>query len=312
MDLRVLSTEASRPMAETICTHLGIHLSPCTRLRFENDNLFVRIEENVREADVAVVATSCTPVDSNLMETLMMIDALGGASPRRITVVLPSYPYARSDKKDQPRVAITARLVADLLVTAGASRILTVDLHAGQIQGFFNIPFDHLTAMPLLCEHFLKGVQHPPVVVATDAGAARRADAFARRIGAPLAVGMKRRVGNTDSVQGIGFIGEVKGCHALIAEDEIVTAGTVAATVEALRQREAAAITVACTHAVLAPKGNQRLQELQVDEVVVTDTMPVSPEKRFPGLTVLSVAPMLGEALRRIHEGESVSGMFNT
>ena len=237
---------------------------------------------------------------------------MGGPAARRITVVLPSYPYARSDKKDQPRVAITARLVADLLVTAGASRILTVDLHAGQIQGFFNIPFDHLTAMPLLCEHFLKGVQHPPVVVATDAGAARRADSFARRIGAPLAVGMKRRVGNTDSVQGIGFIGEVKGCHALIAEDEIVTAGTVAATVEALRQREAAAITVACTHAVLAPKGIQRLQELQVDEVVVTDTMPVSPEKRFPGLTVLSVAPMLGEALRRIHEGESVSGMFNT
>ncbi|MGE5674004.1 MAG: ribose-phosphate diphosphokinase, partial [Mycobacterium leprae] len=255
------------------------------------------------------IQTSCPPVDENLMELLIMLDALRRASPGRLTVVLPYYPYVRSDKKDQPRVPITARLVADLLTTAGANRVVTLDLHAPQIQGFFSVPLDHLTTIDLFSSYMKAKNLSAPVVVATDAGAAKRAIHFAKRLGAPLAIMEKSRLGNTDSVEITAFIGDVRGRQAIIFEDEINSGGTILGAAEVLRQQGASDIYVCAAHGVFSGNSTALLSASAICEVITTDTVPVRGELP-PKITRLPVAPLLADAIRRIHNGESVSDLF--
>lgn len=306
---KIFAGRATHGLAREIANHLGEEVARAEILKFKNDNLFVQIQENVREREVFVVQTSCPPVDENLMETLIMIDALKRASAGRITAVLPYYPYGRSDKKDQPRIAITARLVADLLTTAGANRIITVDLHSPQIQGFFHIPCDHLTATNLFAGYMKEKGLRSPVAVATDAGAAKRALRFARILSIPLAIMEKHRLGNTDTVAMTAFIGEVKGREAIIFEDEISTGSTLLGAAEVLREQGAAAIYVCATHASFSGDALERLQRSGIKEVVVTDTIPH--RELPPMITALSVAPLLAEAIRRVTSGESISSLFD-
>lgn len=308
--LKVFAGQATEPLAADICRHLGINLGKREIIQFSNDNTFVKINENVRECDVFVVQTSCPPVNHNLMELLIMLDALRRASPRRITVVLPLYPYARSDKKDQPRVPISARLVADLLTTAGADRVLTIDLHSSQIQGFFTIPLDHLTAADMLCSYFEQKSIQDLVVVATDAGGAKKASVYAKWLNAPLAIMDKRRSGNNDKAMVANFIGDVINKNVVILDDEIDTAGTIKETVKALRCNGARDIYVGCTHAVFSGPAVERLAECNLKELVITNTVPTARAQSLNCLTVLSVAPMLGDAIKRINQGESVSTLF--
>jgi ribose-phosphate pyrophosphokinase len=293
-----------------MCRHIGVPLGEAEVFQFSNENIFVRILENVRQRDVFIVQPFCSPVSHNIVELLIMIDALKRASAGRITALVPYYSYGRTDKKDQPRVPITARLLADLITTAGAQRVLTLDLHAGQIQGFFNIPVDELTAMYLLTDYFLEKELEDLVVVAADIGIAKRARNFAARLQAPLAIIEKRRPGNDSQAQAMNVIGEVDGKRALIVDDEIDTAGSVVAAVRALEQQGATEIYACCTHAVFSGPALERLVGSMIKEVVVTDTIPIPEEKRIPSVTVLSVAPMLAEAIHRIHSGASVGAMF--
>lgn len=309
-ELKVFAGRRSRDLTAAICTHLGITPGQTDIFKFKNDNTFVSILENVREADVFVVQTSCPPVDDQFMELLILIDALRRASAGRITAVLPYYPYVRSDKKDQPRVPITAKLVADLITTAGAHRVLTLDLHAQQIQSFFNIPCDHLTAGPLLAEYF-KAKQLPaPVAVATDAGSANKARTMARRLCCPLAVMDKQRVGNTDSVEMTAFIGDVKGRQCIIVEDEVSTGGTLAHAVRTLLDQGADEVYACATHGLFVGGAFDRLRTMGLREMVVTDTIPQDPAFVPENVRTLSVAPLLAESIRRVHSGDSISDLF--
>jgi len=287
-------------------------LGKCEVFQFKNENIFVRILENVRQRDVFVVQPISSPVNRSLVELLIMLDALKRASAGRITAVVPYYGYGRTDKKDQPRVPITARLIADLLTVAGASRLLTVDLHAEQIQGFFNIPVDELTALDLISEYFttknLKGL----VVVATDIGITKRARDLAARLEAPIAIMEKRRVGNIDRTTTLNVIGEVEGKVALIFDDEIDTAGSLKSVISALMKREVKEIYVSCTHPIFSGPAYRWLASSPLKEVVVTDTVPIKPGKRLDKITVLSIAPLLGEAIYRIYNGLSVGALFQT
>lgn len=307
---KVFAGRASQGLAEAICRHLGEPLGKVQIMKFKNDNTFVQIQENVRECDVFVVQTSCPPVDQHLMELLIMVDALRRASAARITAVLPYYPYVRSDKKDQPRVPITARLVADLLTTAGANRVVTIDLHAAQIQGFFSIPLDHLTATGLFCEYMAAKRLPNPVAVATDAGAAKRALTFARGMGAPLAIMEKQRLGNTDTVAITSFIGDVKGRQAIIFEDEISAGNTVVGAAALLREHGAESVYVCAPHGVFCANALERLRQVGIAEIVTTDTIPHEGETLPPNVTVLSVAPLLAQAISRVSSGESISDLF--
>jgi len=309
-ELKIFAGRASVELATSICGQLNLPLGKREILSFSNDNSFIKINENVRECDVFVIQTSCPPVNHNLMELLIMIDALRRASARRITAVLPMYPYARSDKKDQPRIPITARLVADLLTTAGADRIITIDLHSPQIQGFFTIPLDHLTAGDLLYTYIAEKNISDLVVVATDAGFAKEASVYARWLHAPLAIMDKRRCGNDVQATVHNFIGNVAGKNAVIFDDEIDTGGTIKETVKALKKAGAKDIFIACTHPVFSGPAVERLRGCQPTELIVTDTVPLPQNHNLEGLTVLSVAPMLAEAIKRIHDGESVSTLF--
>jgi len=310
-ELKVFSGRASAELAEEIASCLNTPLGKAETFKFSNDNTFVKINENVRERDVFVLNTSCPPVDENLMELLIMIDALRRASASRITAVLPYYPYARSDKKDQPRVPITARLVAELLTTAGANRVVTVDLHADQIQGFFTIPLDHLTAEPILCDHIRESMElSSVVVVATDVGSAKRANKYAKRLEVPLALMDKRRIGNEDVSEIVSLVGDVKGKRALIVEDEIDTAGTATEAVAVLQEHGAKEIYAACTHPVFSGPAAERLNSSDLKRVIVTNTIPIEKDRVPDRLTVLSIAPLLAEAIRRIHTGESISSLF--
>lgn len=309
-DLKVFHTRASGYLATEICGYLGSEPGRAEIFKFRNDNTFVRILENVRDDDVFVIATSTPPVDENLMEALIMIDALKRASAGRVTGVFPYFPYAKSDKKDQPRVPITARLVADLISAAGADRVITVDLHSSQIQGFFSIPLDHLSALPMLAKHFAERQLKDLVVVASDAGGVKRATDCALRLDAPVAMLDKRRIGNEQKVIIRNVIGDVAGKPVLIFDDEVETGGTLIAAANVLRDRGATAVHVACGHAVLSGDAPHKLQQFPFASFAVTNTLPIPEAKRFPGLTVLSVAPLLGEAIRRIHDGESISSLL--
>ena len=293
-DLKVFTGNAHPQLARDVCSYLGISLGQCEVFKFQNDNTFVRILENVREKDIFIIQPSSAPVDQHLMEMLIMIDAAKRASAGRITAVLPYFPYARSDKKDQPRVPITARLVANMITTAGADRVLTVDLHAGQIQGFFNIPVDELTAVPMLARNFKDRGLPRLVVAATDVGGAKHARDMAHLLDAPIAIVEKARMGNQDRVEALNLIGDVDDCDVLIVEDEVVTGGTIVATLDALKKHGANDMYCSVTHPVLAGNAIELLRDSALKETVVTDTHPVAEEKRFPGLTVLSVAGPAG------------------
>jgi ribose-phosphate pyrophosphokinase len=309
-DLKVISGNAHLRLAEDICNYLGTSLAKSEAFKFSNDNTFVRIKENIRGKDVFIVQPLSTPVNDNLMELLIMIDAAKRASAGRVTAVIPHYAYGRTDKKDQPRVAITARLVADFLSVAGADRVLTLDLHAGQIQGFFNIPVDELTAIPILARHF-KSLSGPDfVVVATDVGDAKRARSTARLLEAPIAIIEKQRLGNMDQVEAASLIGSVKGKTALIVDDEVGTGGTILAAENALIEHGAGQIYCAVTHPLLSGNASKLLKNSTIVGMAVVDSVPVSKERRWDRLEVISIATLLGEAINRIHKDQSVGAMF--
>ncbi len=279
--------------------------------QFANENIFVRILDNVREKDVFLVQPTSRPVNQSIMELLIMIDAFKRASAGRITAVVPYYAYGRSDKKDQPRVPITARLIADMMSVAGADRLLTMDLHQGQIQGFFNIPVDELTAVHMLSRYFIDKKLDECVVV-TDLGFAKRARAFAELLDAPLAIVEKRRHGNLDRAEVINVIGQVTGRTAIIVDDEIDTAGTLIETTRALEREGVIEIYACATHGILSDPAIERISGSVLREVVITDTVPLPASKHIPQIRVLSVAPLIGEAIKRIHRGESVGALFSS
>jgi len=309
-DLIVVSGTTHPALAAAITARLGATLGRVRFNRFSNENLKVCVEENVRDRDVFVLQTSCSPVNESFMETLILIDALRSASAGRITAVLPYFPYARSDKQDEPGISITARLVADLLVTAGAHRVLALDLHSPQVMGFFRIPIDHLTAIPVLCEALLaKDPTVERVVVATDIGEAKDAGRFAARMKLPLAVIDKRRTGDDEHAMPTAIAGDVRGRHALIVDDEIATGGTILEAVGLVRRMGAAGVEAAVVHPVLSGNAIERLRGSSLERLLVTDTIPLPPEKRDPRIEVVSVAPLLADAIGRIHRGESLYDM---
>jgi ribose-phosphate pyrophosphokinase len=309
-ELKVFTGNGHPQLTQSVCDYLDIPLGQSEVFKFANDNSFFRIHENIRQRDVFLVQPTCYPVNDNLMELLIMIDACKRASAGRITAVIPYYGYGRTDKKDQPRVPITARLVADLLTAAGADRLLTVDLHAGQIQGFFNIPVDELTTLPIMSKYFAEKELQDLVVVAVDIGISKKARDMAERLGAPLAIIEKRRVSNDDASEIMNVIGEVEGKIALTFDDEIDTGGTIVNAAKVLTEQGVKEVFCCVTHPVLSRNAPEVMANSKFTEIVVADTIPMSPEKRNGKFTVLSVAPLLGEAIYRIHKGQSVGDLF--
>lgn len=308
--LKVFCGDSNPRLTQEICEHLGIEPSPLRIDRFSNDNLYVQIQENVRERDVFVVQSFTEPVSEHILKLFTILDSLRSASAKRVTAVIPYYSYARSDKKDAPRISITGRLIADLLQTAGANRVLTMDLHADQVHGFFNMPVDHLTAIPTIADHFRENYDLSRLVaVATDAGGAKRAGRFAERLHIPLAIVDKRRVSDTKVVQG-HVIGDVEGREAVIFDDEISTGGTLTTTEETLRKAGVAKVIAGAVHPVLCGPAIANLQASSIEALVVTNTVDVPPEKQMDHLTVLTVAPLFAKAIKRIHTGESVGELF--
>ena len=306
----VFSGHAHPDLAKALCKRLKIPLSPSTTTTFSNDCLGVQLEANCRQADVFIVQPLAPPVQQNLMELLLMLDAARGASAARITAVIPHFAYARSDKKDAPRISIAARLVADLLVAAGANRVLVMTLHSPQVHGFFSVPVDHMNALKVLAKHFRAQSLKDTVVVSPDLGHAKEASHFARTLGVPVAAGSKQRVSD-DRVVIDTIVGDVDGKNVIVLDDEIANGGTIVEVLDKLRQRKVKRIAVACTHGLFTGKAIERLRaQPDIAEIVTTDTVPVPPEKRLPNMKILSIAPLLAEAIRRIHDGESVSVLF--
>ena len=299
-------------LVDEICEYLEQDVGQIEVFKFSNDNTFVRILENVRQRDVFILQSTVEPVNDNVMELLIMIDAAKRASAGRITAVIPFYSYARTDKKDQPRVPITGRLIADLLETAGADRVIMVDLRAGQVQGFFHVPVDELTAMPGLVSYFEDRGLVDPVVVAVDIGISKKARYFADAISAPLAIVEKRRLGNQDRVESMNVIGEIGENPVILFDDEISTGGTMLAAVDAIVERGAKEIYVVATHGVLPGEASSKITSVShIKELVITNTVPLSEDKVNSKIKVISIAPLIGEAIRRIHEGRSVGELFN-
>ncbi|WP_344086683.1 ribose-phosphate pyrophosphokinase [Luedemannella helvata] len=310
-DIAVFSGSAHPELAAEICAHLDVPLHPVRVDRFANDCLEIQLQANCRERDVFLVQPLVPPVQENLVELLLMLDAAKGASAARTTVVMSHYAYARSDKKDEPRISIGGRLVADLLTAAGATRVLAMTLHSPQVHGFFSVPVDHLHALSELAAHFRGYDLSNTVVVSPDLGNAKEASAFARRLGIPVAAGAKQRFSD-DRVVISDVIGEVEGRDIIVLDDEIARGSTVFELLERLRERGAGKARVACTHGLFADGALERLQAHDdVLEVVCTNTVPLGKEKWIPKLRVLSIAPALAEAMRRIHNGESVSALFH-
>ncbi|HZU69468.1 MAG TPA: ribose-phosphate pyrophosphokinase [Ktedonobacteraceae bacterium] len=309
-DLSVFTGNANRQLAASICKHLRIPLGDADVFQFSNENIFVKINENVRGHDVFVIQPFSSPVNRSILELLIMIDALKRASAARITAVIPYYAYGRTDKKDQPRVPITARLIADCITVAGAHRVLTMDMHAGQIQGFFNIPVDELTAQILLARYFTQKELLDFTVVSADEGFAKKARQLADRLNAPLAIIEKRRHGNNGVTEAMGIIGNVEGRHALIIDDEIDTAGSLTQAVRIVHEHGAHNIYCCATHGIFSGPAIERLKAAPIEEIVVTDSIPLAEHKRLPNMTILSVAELFAGAISRIHDGRSVTELF--
>jgi ribose-phosphate pyrophosphokinase len=308
-ELKVFSGNANLPLAQEICRYLKIPLGKINLTKFSDGELYCQILENVRGKDIFIIQPTCCPVNRNLMELLIMIDAFKRSSATRITSVIPYYGYARQDRKDKPRVPISSKLVADLLTAAGTDRILSMDLHAGQIQGFFDIPVDHLYAMPVLIEH-LKKIKIPDLtVVSPDAGGVERARSFAKRLNADLAVIDKRRtVPNEAEIMNI--IGDVAGRNVVICDDMIDTAGTLVNTVLALKKKKAKRVFACASHGILSGPAIERLRNSPIEKIIVTNTVSLDASKILPNMTILSVAGLLGKAIQSIHEETSVSNLF--
>jgi ribose-phosphate pyrophosphokinase len=307
----VFSGSAHAKLAAAICKCLKTRLSRAVISRFSNDCLGVQLQVNCREADVFVIQPLAVPVQEHLMELLLMLDAARGASAARLTAVIPYYAYARSDKKDAPRISIAARLVADLLATAGANRILTMTLHAPQVHGFFSVPVDHMNALKVLARHFRRRPLENTIVVSPDLGNAKQATHFARMLKLPVAAGSKQRLSD-DRVVIDAIVGHVEGKRAIVIDDEIANGGTIVEVLQRLRERRVTRVAVACTHGLFTGKAIERLRaQPEIEEIVTTDTVPMAAGKRLPNMKVLSVAPLLAEAIRRIHVGESVSSLFD-
>ena len=309
-EMKVFSGNSHAALAEDVCAYLEMPLGNVRVSKFSNDNTFVQYEENIRQQDIFIIQPFAYPVNDTIMELLIMIDAAKRASAGRITAVIPYYAYGRTDKKDQPRVPITARLLADLLTVAGANRVVTVDLHAGQIQGFFNIPVDELTALPLLTNYFRKKQLEDAVVVAVDIGISKRARDMATSLGVPLAIIEKRRMDNHDHTEVMNVIGEVRGRTAITFDDETGTAGSLSLAVNAALDAGARQVYSCSTHGVFTEPALDRIENMGIEEMVVTDTLPSAVSTNMDKVTVLSVASLLGEAMSRIHEGRSVGELF--
>jgi ribose-phosphate pyrophosphokinase len=308
--IRVFSGNASLDLARKICDNLGVPLGKANVTTFSDGETRVEINENVRGMDVFIVQSTCSPVNVSCMELLIMIDAMKRASADRITAVIPYYGYARQDRKVAPRAPISAKLVADLITTAGANRVLAMDLHAGQIQGFFNIPVDNLFATPVLMDYMRKNYQDNTVLVSPDTGGVERARAFGTRLGATLAIIDKRREGPNEA-QVMNIIGNIKGKRVIILDDMIDTAGTVVQAAKALEKEGATEVSVCCTHPVLSGPALERLEKSNIREVIVTDTISLNEKAQACGrIKVLSVAGLLSEAVRRIYYNDSVSSLF--
>ncbi len=307
--LKIFSGTANRRLAEEICDYIGIPLGEAELDRFQNGEIRLVINENVRGDDVFIIQPTSQPANETLMELLIMIDACRRASARRITAVVPYYGYARQDRKTRGREPITAKLVANLITVAGARRVLTMDLHAGQIQGFFDIPVDHLTAIPLMAEYIASKGLEDAVVVSPDPGGVPRARDLADRLGVPLAIIDKRRPAPNEA-EVMSIIGPVEGRTAIIVDDMVDTAGTIVHGARALKARGAGDVYVCCTHPVLSGPAYERLRSAPITELVVTNTIPVPAERALPNFKVLSVAPLMAEAIMRIHEDRSVSALF--
>lgn len=308
--IRVFSGNANVPLAQKICQKLGVSLGQANVTTFSDGETRVEINENVRGMDVFIIQSTCTPVNVTLMELLIMIDAMKRASADRITAVVPYYGYARQDRKVAPRAPISAKLVADLITTAGAQRLLSMDLHAGQIQGFFNIPVDNLFATPVLIDYMKKNYQDDTVVVSPDTGGVERARAFGKRLGASLAIIDKRREGPNEA-QVMNIIGNVKGKRVIILDDMVDTAGTVVQAANALSEAGALEVSVCCTHPVLSGPAIDRIQNSNIREFIVTDTIPLNEKAaNCKSIKVLSVSGLLSEAVRRIYYNDSVSSLF--
>lgn len=310
--LKIFSGRAHASLAQEICAVLETEPGKVALYNFSDGESYAQIDENVRGADVFVVQPTCPPVNDNLLELLIMLDAFKRSSASRITAVMPYYGYARQDRKDKPRVPITSKLVADLISAAGASRVLTMDLHAPQIQGFFNIPVDHLFAAPVLIRHLKSLEMDDLTIVSPDAGGVERARAYAKRLGAALAIVDKRRTG-ANQTEVMHIIGEVEDRNVFIVDDIIDTAGTLIHTVEVLHEHGAKSISAACTHAVLSGPAIARINSSRLDGVIVTNTIPTADkESECSRLRTLSIAELLAEAIRRIHDEDSVSSLFAT
>jgi ribose-phosphate pyrophosphokinase len=307
--VKIFSGSANPALAQKIAEYLGVSLGSAQITRFQEGEIWVKIQEHVRGDDVFVVQPTCPPPNENLMELLIMIDALRRASAARITAVMPFYGYARQDRKDQPRVPITAKLVANLLVASGVNRVLTLDLHAQQIQGFFDIPLDHLYASPVIVKYLKEKQLHNPVVVSPDTGGLKMAHAYAQMLDAGLAIVAKERKGPTE-VEAFSLVGDVEGKTAILVDDLTTTAGTLCAAASFVKRNGAIKVYAAVTHAVLAPVGIERLKKSDISELVVTDSVPIPDGSGLP-LTVLSVAELFGEAIRRINEDKSISDLFH-
>jgi ribose-phosphate pyrophosphokinase len=316
-ELRIFTGNGNPLLAQAIAERLGVPMGDMTVTMFVNENIFVKLNESVREKDVFVVQSLAAPLSDRIMELLIMLDACKRASAGRVTAVIPYYAYGRTDKKDQPRVPITARLLADMIQVAGAQQVITLDLHAGQIQGFFSIPVDELSTMSLMVRHFVERGWQDAVVVAPDMGFAKRARNFAEQLGCPLAIVEKRRVQHLEAdesrqsrVEAISLIGDVRGRRCILVDDEVSTGGSMIEAADLLMAQGAHEVYAATVHAVLAGNAAERLRNSAIRELVTTDTLAVSPERAWPGLRVLSVAPLLAEVIQRIHSGISVDTIF--
>ena len=309
--VKLYAGSASVDLGNEVAEYLGMPLGSRDLKKFSNENIFIRLNSSVRGQDVYFIQTMASPVSDNVMEMLITLDTLKRDSAGRITVVIPYFSYGRSDKKDQPRVPITARLLADIIQVAGADRYITIDLHAGQIQGFFSIPGDVLTAFHLISDYFADKQLSRGVIVTADLGFAKKGRNYAEKLGMSLAFVEKRRLGNRDQSQVMSLIGDVRGLDVIIIDDECDTGGSMANAVHTVREHGARDVYLAFTHPVLSADAVERLEHLEVKEIVTTNTLPIPEEKRLPNMQILSVAPLISEVIMRAHEGRSVGELFN-
>ncbi|MBD3321593.1 MAG: ribose-phosphate diphosphokinase [Chitinivibrionales bacterium] len=309
--LKIFTGNANVPLAKEICRHAGVRLGKCRIVKFSNENIKVTIDESVRGKDVFVIQPSCSPVNEHLVELLILIDAIKHASAQRITAVTPYFPYVRSDKKDEPRISITARLVADLLQTAGAARVMTMNLHSPQIQGFFRVQVDHLLAGKLLCEHFKKEGTDNCVVVAPDSGSAKHAKYYAAVLGLPMAIMDKRRTDDSENPTVHSVIGNVQGKRAIIFDDEVASAGSLCEVTRALHNLGVREVQACCVHGVLSGSAIERIKNINLSRLVVTDTVYIPDHKKIPRLHIISVAELLAKAIIYTNQGKSISGLYD-